>query len=82
MKAVRWNLVVSPEIDKSVRLRILSQGGGKKGDLSKFIEQAVRSYIFRTSVDEVKKSFSDMPEEELEALIDEAVQWARKDTSH
>lgn len=45
MTAVRWNMAVSPEMDQSVRMFIAAQGGGRKGNLSHFIEEAVRAYL-------------------------------------
>ena len=37
MRSARWNLVVTPEFDQSVRIYIPAQGG-KKGDLSPFCQ--------------------------------------------
>lgn len=76
--SVRWNLAVSQDIDQSVRMFIAAQGGGRKGDLSRFIEEAVRSYILERAVEQAKADTSNMSENELTSLIDEAVQWARK----
>ncbi len=45
MNTVRWNIAVSPDVDQSVRMFIAAQGGGRKGDLSRFIEEAVRAYL-------------------------------------
>ena len=42
MNTVRWNFAVSPDTDQSVRMFIALQGGRRKGDLSRFIEEAVR----------------------------------------
>ncbi len=76
MAAVRWNVAVSPETDRSVRMLIAEQGG-RKGDLSRFIEDAVRDAIFRETAAAAKTANADVPQEELEAMIDEAVRWAR-----
>ena len=40
-EAVRWNIKVSRETDLTLRTFLGAQGA-KKGDLSKFIEEAVR----------------------------------------
>ena len=45
MSTVRWNIAVSPDTDQSVRMYLAGQGGGRKGDLSRFIEEAVRAHI-------------------------------------
>jgi len=77
MSTVRWNLAVSPDVDQSVRMFIAAQGGGRKGDLSRFVVDAVRAYLFERAVDQAKAATSGMSEPELNDLIDEAVQWAR-----
>lgn len=78
MDTVRWNIAVSPDVDQSVRMFIAAQGGGRKGDLSRFIEEAVRAYLFERAVEQAKAATVGMAEAELNDLIDEAVQWARK----
>lgn len=78
MSTVRWNIAVSSDIDQSVRMFIAAQGGGRKGDLSRFIEEAVRAHLFRQAVEQSKAAAAGMGESELNDLIDEAVQWARE----
>jgi phosphoribulokinase len=78
MSTVRWNIAVSPDVDQSVRMFIAAQGGGRKGDLSHFIEEAVRAYLLEQAVEQAKKAAAGMSETELTDLIDEAVQWARE----
>lgn len=77
MSSVRWNIAVSPEVDQSVRMFIAAQGGGRKGDLSRFIEEAVRAYLLERAVDQAKTA-AGLSQTELADLIDEAVQWARE----
>lgn len=78
MNTVRWNIAVSPEVDHSVRLFLAAQGGGRKGDLSRFIEEAVRAYLLERAVEQAKAATAGMSETDLTDLIDEAVQWARE----
>ncbi|MFV0680718.1 ribbon-helix-helix domain-containing protein [Ottowia sp.] len=78
MSVVRWNLAVSSEMDQSVRMFIAAQGGGRKGDLSRFIEEAVRAYLLESAASQAKAAAADMDETALNDLIDEAVQWARE----
>ncbi len=78
MTTVRWNLAVPPELDQSVRMFIAAQGGGRKGDLSRFIEEAVRAHLFERAAEQAKAAAASMDEAQLDALIDEAVQWARE----
>lgn len=56
---------------------LAAQGGGRKGDLSRFIEQAVRTYLFEQSVKQAKDATVDIGEADLSDLIEEAIQWAR-----
>ncbi len=78
MDSVRWNIVVSPDTDQSVRMFIAAKGGGRKGDLSRFIEEAVRCYLLEKAVAQAKTAATGMGESEVTDLIDEAVQWARE----
>ena len=78
MESVRWNIAVSPGTDQSVRMFITAQGGGRKGDLSRFIEEAVRAYLLEKAVEQAKAASLGVDEVELTDLIDEAVQWARQ----
>ncbi len=54
MNSVRWNLAVSAETDQTLRMFLASQGGGRKGDLSRFIEEAVRAHILELSAEQAK----------------------------
>lgn len=75
-EAVRWTIKVSPETDRSLR-GFLGAQGMKKGDLSKFVEDAVRWRMLDRTVQVVKDRNRDMPAEMLEAMIDEAVREVR-----
>lgn len=77
-EAVRWNIKVSKETDLTLRTFLGSQGM-KKGDLSKFIEEAVRWHVFHRSVQDIKARNADTDPDELQALIDEAVREVRDD---
>lgn len=78
MNTVRWNLAVSPDTDQSVRMFLAAQGGGRKGDLSRFIEEAVRAYLLEQAVEQAKAASADLSEQDIADLVDEAVQWARE----
>ena len=75
---IRWTVKVSPETDRSLR-SYLGQHGMKKGDLSKFIERAVRKEILSQTAAEVKQRNADLTSDELQTLIDEAVAAVRRD---
>lgn len=73
----RWTVSVSKETDIAVR-SFLAQRGLKKGDLSKFIEEAVKWRVLDQTIAQAREKFADMPPEDLEATIDEAVAAARQ----
>lgn len=73
----RWNLVVSSKIDKSLRQFLANEGRGKKGDLSRFVEEAVNKHIFDTAARAAKKHNEDLDPNELDAMIEESLAWAR-----
>jgi ribbon-helix-helix protein len=75
--ATRWNLVVSTETDKSLRQFLADNGGGRKGDLSKFVEVAVRERIFLETARAAQLQNKDVPQEVIEQAIEEALAWAR-----
>ena len=74
---IRWTVKVSPETDRSLR-SFLGQHGMKKGDLSKFIERAVQKEILTQTAADVKAGNVDLSEDEMAALIDEAVTAVRE----
>ena len=75
-EAVRWNIKVSKEIDLTLRT-YLGARGMKKGDLSKFIEEAVRWRIFNRTVQEMKARNAGADPDELQAIIDAALREVR-----
>ena len=78
MATTRWNVAVSTDIDQSLRMFLASQGGGRKGGLSRFIEEAVQAHILELSAEQVKNANANVSEENLTLMVDEALQWARK----
>lgn len=67
----RLTVTVSRETDLALRAYLGAQGM-RKGDLSKFIEDAVRWRMFDQAVQGVKARNADVSSEELQAAIDEA----------
>lgn len=57
--------------------RLPRDEGLKKGDLSKFIEQAVRAAIFHRSVRDIQSRNADTDPERLQELIDSTVDEVR-----
>jgi len=77
MASTRWNVAVSVETDQALRMFLASQGGGRKGDLSRFVEEAVRAHILELSAEEAKASNAGVREADLAAMVDEALDWAK-----
>ncbi|GEC97234.1 hypothetical protein ZRA01_33070 [Zoogloea ramigera] len=77
MASTRWNVAVSVETDQALRMFLASQGGGRKGDLSRFVEEAVRAHILELSAEEAKASNAGVSEADLAAMVGEALDWAK-----
>ncbi|HVP53648.1 MAG TPA: ribbon-helix-helix domain-containing protein [Candidatus Eisenbacteria bacterium] len=75
-EAVRWNIKVSKETDLELRT-FLGARGMKKGDLSKFIEDAVRWRMFHRTVQEIKARNAGADPDEIQRVMDEAVREVR-----
>jgi len=75
-EAVRWNIKVSKETDLTLRTFLGAQGS-KKGDLSKFIEEAVRWRVFHRTVQDIRERNADADPDELQRIIDETVSEVR-----
>ncbi len=78
MTMTRWNVAVSANTDQSLRMFLASQGSGKKGDLSRFIEEAVQAHILELSAEQAKSANANVSEADMNAMVDEAIEWARK----
>ena len=70
--AVRWNIKVSKKTDLTLR-NFLGSQGARKGDLSKFIEEAVRWRVFHR----IKARNAATAPDELQRIIDDAVREIR-----
>jgi hypothetical protein len=73
----RWNLVVSKDLDQSLREFLAYQGRAKKGELSRFVEEAVNKHIFDEAARAAKEHNKDLAPEKLDAMIEESLAWAR-----
>lgn len=78
MATVRWNLAVSADTDQALRVFLASQGGGRKGDLSRFVEEAVRAHILELTAEQAKTANAEIDEADLSAMVDEALNWSRQ----
>jgi hypothetical protein len=75
-EGVRWNIKVSRETDLALRTFLGAQGM-KKGDLSKFIEEAVRWRVFHRTVQDIKTGNAKTDPGELQRIVDDAVREVR-----
>src|ERR1700729_2742993 len=76
LETTRLTITWSKEADHALR-SFLGTQGMKKGDISKFIEEAVRWRIFHQTVREARESFADVSPDELQKMIDEATEDVR-----
>jgi hypothetical protein len=74
----RWTVSVSKDTDIALRT-FLAQRGMKRGDLSKFVEEAVKWRVLDQTLTEVREKFADVSPSELQEMIDEATQSVRDD---
>ncbi|MDO5624537.1 MAG: ribbon-helix-helix domain-containing protein [Pseudomonadota bacterium] len=73
---VRWSLSISPEVDASLREHLGAQGM-KKGDLSRFVEEAVRWRLLDKTLHDIRSRLEGEDEAALQALIDDALDAVR-----
>jgi hypothetical protein len=88
---VRWSLKVSRETDEALRAH-LGRTGARKGDLSKFVQEAVQARLLGSgaprrqararkalgeALREVRSRTRGMSQARLEKLVAEAVAYAR-----
>jgi len=74
----RWTVKVSRETDVAVR-SYLAAHGGKKGDLSKFIERAVQKEVLRATLRDIRERNADLSNKEIQSLVDEEIAATRED---
>jgi Ribbon-helix-helix domain len=74
----RLTVTLSKETDLALRAYLGAQGQ-RKGDISKFIEEAVRWRMFDSTVQAVKARHAGVAAEDLQASIDEACAAVRQE---
>ena len=75
-QAVRWSIKVSKDTDLTLRT-FLGAHGMKKGDLSKFIEEAVRRHVLQCTIQDIRARNADADPDEIQRIVDEAVSEVR-----
>ena len=74
----RLTITWSKDTDLDLRSHLGAQGL-KKGALSKFVEEAVKWRLLEQTVNQMRAAFADVPPDELQNLIDEALASVRKE---
>lgn len=69
-------IIWSKQADTALRT-YLGSHGMQEGDISKFVEEAVRWRIFHDNVQEARDAFADVIPDELQTLIDASVEDVR-----
>jgi hypothetical protein len=72
MSNIRWSVVVPEDTDRALR-SYLARTGGKKGDLSRFVDDAVLARLFELTVEDVKVRNSAQSQDEIFEAIEEAL---------
>ena len=75
-ETVRWSIKVSKDTDLTLRTYLGAQGM-KKGDLSKFIEEAVRRRVLQCTIQDIRARNADAGPDEIQRIVDEAVSEVR-----
>jgi Ribbon-helix-helix domain len=71
-RGVRWNIKVSEKTDLILRTFLGSQGM-KKGDLSKFVEDAIRWRVLQRTIQDIRAHNAVADPDEIQRIVDEAV---------
>ena len=79
-EAVRWSVKVSKDTDLTLRTFLGTQGM-KKGDLSMFIEEAVRRRVLQCTIQDIRARNADADPDEIQRIVDEAVSEVRAERS-
>jgi hypothetical protein len=75
---IRWTVKVSRDTDIALR-SFLAQRGLKKGELSKFVERAVRKEVLAQTAAALKVRNQDIPYARLQAIIDQSIARVRRE---
>jgi len=72
MSNIRWSVMVPEDTDRALR-SYLARTGGKKGDLSRFVDDAVLARLFDLTVEDVKERNRAHSQREILEGIEEAL---------
>jgi Ribbon-helix-helix domain len=74
--SVRWTLSISKETDVTLRT-FLAQSGLKKGDLSKFVEDAVQWRLLKINIADTRARNAHLRPDEIERAVEQALDEVR-----
>lgn len=74
----RWNLTVSRETDIALRTLIATRGG-RKGDLSRFVEDAVNREVLRETIRDIQARNAEADPQVIERLVNEELGAVRRE---
>lgn len=77
-ESIRWNLVISQQTNLAVR-GFLAQRGFKKGDLSGFVEEAVRWRVLDQTLAQASAGFDALAPQDAQSLLEEALAQVQQD---
>ena len=72
MSNIRWSVVVPEDTDRALR-SYLARTGGRKGDLSRFVDSAVLARLFELTVEDVKERNRSHSQKDILEAIEEAL---------
>jgi len=72
MSNIRWSVVVPEDTDRALR-SYLARTGGRKGDLSRFVDNAVLARLFELTVEDVKERNRTQSQDDIIEAIKEAL---------
>ncbi|MDT8315439.1 ribbon-helix-helix domain-containing protein [Roseomonas mucosa] len=78
MPTARWSLIVSRETDEALRQVLAAQGRARKGELSRFVEDAVRARILEFEAAAAKHADARLEGTEVADAIGGALGSARR----
>lgn len=75
-EATRWSVKVSRGTDEALR-SLLATRRARKGDLSRFVEEAVNRELLWQTVDEVRARIAALDADEVARIVDEELAGVR-----
>ena len=72
MSNTRWSVVIPEDTDRALR-SYLARKGTKKGDLSRFVDEAVLSRLFELTVEDVKERNQAYAQKDILEAIEDAL---------